>query len=226
MIMTCMSTFALPVRLMDQMEKVYDTFYSRTLSRLPADTSVSVIQRLLQTIDTVLLRKRLDPQVHDMITYLEHLLCVTMTILNGTLCQDDYYEEGSYITKKIVDMDHVSLRSDMLREHNRRRDERGLTSLVMSDQLNTISQEYAEVLCKYNDLTHDFDSSVLDRYNDGGYHAVWYGENIAMGQVTIAELLDQFTISPPHRANMYNDHFTEIGIGYCDTLWVINYGGK
>jgi len=45
---------------------------------------------------------------------------------------------------------------------------------------------------------------------------VWeaYGENVAMGQRSAAEVVSAWMKSPGHRANILNPRYTELGIGY------------
>ncbi|MGW5419991.1 sigma-70 family RNA polymerase sigma factor [Streptomyces sp. NPDC003943] len=52
-----------------------------------------------------------------------------------------------------------------------------------------------------------------ERVTATGYRWSTYGENIAMGQRTPAEVMDSWMNSPGHRANILNCSFREIGIG-------------
>ncbi|MGW4165155.1 CAP domain-containing protein, partial [Streptomyces sp. NPDC004788] len=52
-----------------------------------------------------------------------------------------------------------------------------------------------------------------ERVTAAGYRWSTYGENIAKGQRTPAEVMDSWMNSPGHRANILNCSFREIGIG-------------
>ena len=50
------------------------------------------------------------------------------------------------------------------------------------------------------------------------------GENIAKGQLTSKQVMEDWTNSPPHRANILHPQFEEIGIGLFGDIWVQNFG--
>ncbi|BAU87675.1 allergen V5/tpx-1 family protein [Streptomyces laurentii] len=52
-----------------------------------------------------------------------------------------------------------------------------------------------------------------ERVTATGYQWSTYGENIAKGQATAAEVMEGWMNSPGHRANILNCDFREIGIG-------------
>ncbi|ROQ35188.1 RNA polymerase sigma factor (sigma-70 family) [Streptomyces sp. PanSC19] len=52
-----------------------------------------------------------------------------------------------------------------------------------------------------------------ERITAAGYAWSSYGENIAKGQTTAAEVMDSWMHSPGHRANILNCGFKEIGVG-------------
>ncbi|MFI0924314.1 sigma-70 family RNA polymerase sigma factor [Streptomyces sp. NPDC021012] len=52
-----------------------------------------------------------------------------------------------------------------------------------------------------------------ERITAAGYAWASYGENIAKGQTTAAQVMDSWMNSPGHRANILNCGFKEIGIG-------------
>jgi uncharacterized protein YkwD len=57
-------------------------------------------------------------------------------------------------------------------------------------------------------------SSALDRIIRFGYPYNWWGENVAAGWSTPAAVMTAWMNSQPHRDNILNPNFTEIGIGY------------
>ncbi|GAA3020357.1 sigma-70 family RNA polymerase sigma factor [Streptomyces fulvorobeus] len=67
-----------------------------------------------------------------------------------------------------------------------------------------------------------------DRITAAGYRWSTYGENIAKGQRTAADVMDSWMKSPGHRANILNCSFEEIGVGVRDTsagpVWTQKFG--
>ncbi|MFI8813095.1 MULTISPECIES: sigma-70 family RNA polymerase sigma factor [unclassified Streptomyces] len=67
-----------------------------------------------------------------------------------------------------------------------------------------------------------------DRLTAAGYRWSTYGENIAKGQRTPADVMSSWMNSPGHRANILNCSFKEIGIGMRNTgsgpVWTQNFG--
>ncbi len=50
------------------------------------------------------------------------------------------------------------------------------------------------------------------------------GENIAQGQLTVESVITDWMNSEPHRKNILNPEFSEIGIGLFGTIWVKTFG--
>ena len=50
------------------------------------------------------------------------------------------------------------------------------------------------------------------------------GENLAKGQLTVKQVMDDWKASPHHRENMLRPEFDEIGIGLYEDLWVQAFG--
>ncbi|PIE81195.1 MAG: hypothetical protein CSA11_05330 [Chloroflexi bacterium] len=60
----------------------------------------------------------------------------------------------------------------------------------------------------------DTGASPWNRIEDAGYHYWYAGENIAMGQLSPAEVMNAWMDSSGHRANILSTEFREIGVGY------------
>ena len=50
------------------------------------------------------------------------------------------------------------------------------------------------------------------------------GENLAKGQLTVKQVMDDWKASPHHRENMLRPEFDEIGIGLYEDIWVQEFG--
>lgn len=207
-----------------KVEWLYDTYRARYLKPLTAAQQVETLTRITSALETYKNKPTVNTSLRDMITYLQHLFCHTKSLLTGYYCEDTYYTPSLLTTNK-KDLSLSQMRVLLIQEHSRRRVERGLWSLKESEVLNTIAQNYATELCKTGEITHTLNGSTLEqRYQNGNYNYSWGGENLGLGQENIMELLDQLTTSIGHRENMYQPEFTEIGLGQCDSIWVLNYG--
>lgn len=66
-----------------------------------------------------------------------------------------------------------------------------------------------------------------------GYRWSWIGENVAAGQRSPAEVVAGWMASPPHRHNVLDPRFEEVGVGYVSkdasrfvTYWVMVFGAR
>lgn len=50
------------------------------------------------------------------------------------------------------------------------------------------------------------------------------GENLAKGQVTVEHVIQSWMNSPPHKRNVLQTQFNEVGIGIFDDIWVLAFG--
>jgi uncharacterized protein YkwD len=106
---------------------------------------------------------------------------------------------------------------------NLHRQQAGLPPLTLNPLLMEAAQGHADNMArqdKYGDT--DTDGHILDGhdvvYRVGlvGYRYSWLGENVAFNQYypnPAQTLADQWWNSPPHRANMLETRYTEVGIG-------------
>lgn len=67
---------------------------------------------------------------------------------------------------------------------------------------------------------------VAAGYTYKGYKSFAIGENIAQGQMSIAEVMDGWFKSPGHCRNLMNPGFKEIGVALYNTYWVQDFGGR
>lgn len=82
--------------------------------------------------------------------------------------------------------------------------------------LNLAAQRHSEDMIErdYFEHTSPDGKDPGDRITATGYVWSTYGENIAAGYATPAEVMGGWMNSPGHRANILNCDFREIGIGY------------
>ncbi|MGZ3778191.1 MAG: CAP domain-containing protein [Mucilaginibacter sp.] len=63
-------------------------------------------------------------------------------------------------------------------------------------------------------------------YKFKGYKAFYVGENIALGQMSIDEVMDGWLKSPGHCKNLMNAGFKEVGVAQFNQYWVQDFGGR
>ena len=94
-------------------------------------------------------------------------------------------------------------------------------------RLGTAAQTHANDMLANNYFSHTGlnGSNAGDRIKAAGYNWQTYGENIAQGQRSEAEVLTAWTNSPGHHANDINPNFKDFGLGKAgtgsDTRWVL-----
>ncbi|MNR99461.1 Cysteine-rich secretory protein family protein [compost metagenome] len=111
---------------------------------------------------------------------------------------------------------------------NKERTSEGLKKLVVHDKLRGLAKDKAIDLYKHNYFSHTSPTygspfDMMDAYDITFRYA---GENIAKGQRTPEEVVKDWMNSPGHRKNILNPHYTMIGVGYFNGLWVQEFIGK
>jgi uncharacterized protein YkwD len=85
----------------------------------------------------------------------------------------------------------------------------------MCDALEWAAQSYAQTLAAGNLLEHigQDGSTPSDRTLAQGYDGDWIGENIAPGQLSVGDVIDDWVASPGHYANIIREPYTHVGFG-------------
>lgn len=94
----------------------------------------------------------------------------------------------------------------------------GLRPLTPNRELAKVARTKSEDMYKNNYFGHRSPTygSAFDMLNSFGIRFSAAAENIAQGQATAQSVMSSWMSSPGHRANILNDIFTEIGVGYVD----------
>lgn len=110
---------------------------------------------------------------------------------------------------------------DILEMSDAFRIENGLPPLKYNRKLALAAQTYAERMGREDFFDHvsPAGDGVAERISLSGYPGEHLGENIARGYKTSTETMKAWIESPPHRANLLNPAFNEIGIGYARGVW-------
>jgi uncharacterized protein YkwD len=126
------------------------------------------------------------------------------------------------------------MRQEILRLVNAARADAGVQPLTLNPILTLSAQNYAADMDTRQFFSHqDPDGhSSLDRIRAAGFLETpcdclwryWTGENIAEGQKTAAEVMNDWMNSPGHRENILNPHYTQLGVGRDGDYWVQHFG--
>ena len=96
---------------------------------------------------------------------------------------------------------------------NAERQRAGVAPLTLNGQLTTAAQRHGRDMANNNHYSHTGTdgSSPGQRITAAGYSASHWGENIAWGQASAAEVMRAWMNSPGHRQNILNPNYTELG---------------
>ncbi|HEY9439712.1 MAG TPA: sigma-70 family RNA polymerase sigma factor [Streptomyces sp.] len=106
----------------------------------------------------------------------------------------------------------------------------GCAAVRTNDELETAAGNHSADMAARNYFSHTSldGSDPGDRITAAGYRWSTYGENIAEGQRTPAEVMDSWMNSEGHRANILNCAFKELGVGRADSpkglVWTQDFG--
>lgn len=125
-------------------------------------------------------------------------------------------------------LNEESLLDDLVWRIQAERDRAGLPPLVIDETLSLVAEDYACRMIEGNFFAH-LDPETLkgpgERVTDKGYVFHTVGENLAAGQQTASDVVEQWMASPSHRANILGETWRETGLAVCvggryGTYWV------
>lgn len=108
----------------------------------------------------------------------------------------------------------------------------GAGDVEYNAQLGLAAQTHATDMLTQDYLSHDGlnGSTLVNRVEDTGYNWQTIGENIAQGQTSQVEVLEDWENSTEHHANNINPNFEDFGLGVAgsgsDTRWVLVLGAE
>jgi len=110
---------------------------------------------------------------------------------------------------------------------NQERSKAGLGSLSMSEELSKMAMVKAQDMYNNNYFDHNSPThgSPFDMMKEFGITYNSAGENIAKGQTTPTQVMNEWMNSPGHKANILNSSYTHIGISYYNKEWVQEFTG-
>ncbi|THA62615.1 sigma-70 family RNA polymerase sigma factor [Streptomyces sp. A0958] len=113
---------------------------------------------------------------------------------------------------------------------NTERAKEGCAPVSGNAQLAAAAQRHSADMAAQDYFSHTSQdgSGPGDRITAAGYRWSTYGENIAKGQRTPADVMNSWMNSPGHRANILNCSFKELGVGVQESaggiVWTQDFG--
>jgi len=105
--------------------------------------------------------------------------------------------------------------------------------LVWNDNLEIAAAGHAQDMFNRSYFSHTSkdgrsmqDRIVMAGYIFKGYRSFMVGENIAEGQMSIAQVMQGWIKSEGHCKNLMNPGFKEIGVAENNHYWVQDFGGR
>lgn len=120
-----------------------------------------------------------------------------------------------------VDIVAVGTRLSALRASN------GLARpLAHSAALQAAAQSHADAMARTGNFSHNGSngSTLLSRTRAAGYRACYGAENIAYGQTNVAQVFQDWMVSPGHRTNILAAQATQFGFARTGTYSVLVVG--
>lgn len=97
----------------------------------------------------------------------------------------------------------------------------GLAVLVQDLLLSQAASRHAQRMFEDQQLSHDLGGNPGQRLDDLGYRWATYGENIAWGQRSVEEVVNDWLSSAGHRFNIMNRTFIDAGFARCQDYWCL-----
>lgn len=147
----------------------------------------------------------------QMATFLDRAITFNQKRKSGVITYDE--AKKTYTDSSAPQISETA--KETARLVNIERAKAGLSALAIDGQLSKIATIKAEDMNKNNYFAHTSPTygSPWDMAKKLGYTYQSFGENIAMGQRTPAEVVKAWMNSPGHKANILSKSYTNIGAG-------------
>lgn len=110
---------------------------------------------------------------------------------------------------------------------NQQRAKAGLKPLALNSKLSALAMQKAADMYQNHYFSHTSPTygSPFDMMQREGITFTYGGENIAEGQTTPQQVMNDWMNSSGHRANILNAHYDTIGVAYDHGVWVQEFIG-
>ncbi len=188
----------------------------------------ATLLRDFQQNDPESYRKLLSPEYMDLGIGVDRMGGTPLYAFLFAVPQEDYFARR---TAGLHDLAQV--RAAMLARVNAAR--KGWAyPLRANPKLDLAAQRHAEDMLARHYFAHESPEgkTVRERARTAGYDWRVIGENIAEGQFSVDEVMDTWMQSPPHRRNILDRDFKELGVGLAlgksdggwRVVWVQTFG--
>lgn len=155
-------------------------------------------------------RRLLAPESKDLGVGLDRVDGAPLHVLLVAEPAADWFARG---TAGLRDLGRV--RAEVLAAVNAERKKAGAPPLKPNARLDQAAQRHAQDMLARHYFAHESPGgkTVRERAREAGYDWRAIGENIAEGQLSVAEVMDTWTHSPGHRRNILDPNYRELGVG-------------
>ncbi|HEY0511592.1 MAG TPA: CAP domain-containing protein [Thermoanaerobaculia bacterium] len=155
-------------------------------------------------------RKLLSPEYRDLGIGIDHMGRTPLYTFLYAVSEGDWFASA---TASLHDLGRV--RAEMLTRVNAERQKAGAPPLKPNSKLDQAARRHAEDMLARHYFAHESPEgkTVRERTRVAGYDWRAIGENIAEGQLSVAEVMDTWMHSPGHRRNILDPAFRELGVG-------------
>lgn len=176
---------------------------------------------------------------NDVISGWKNLMSFVTETMEGNDGAGDFIpaftNQGQSETIKEVDLatfEPHKFEIEVLQLVNIEREKHGLKPLDYSKEVSVVAREKSRDMANYNYFAHESPNygspfEMMDLYGVQYWAA---GENIARGHLTPEHVMEGWMNSEGHRANILNDSFTHLGVGFVNKngvyYWTQMFIGK
>jgi uncharacterized protein YkwD len=143
-------------------------------------------------------------------TFIAAVAVAALALPANALACGNVHADANRASLKQVDVSTLCLLNAQRHAH-------GLRPLHLSKKLSRAARRHSQSMSFHHYFAHgDFVGRIRATHYLAGYRSWIVGENIAWGSQqfgTPAAIVDAWMHSPPHRANILNGSFRQIGIG-------------
>lgn len=110
----------------------------------------------------------------------------------------------------------IDAHNEIRKDHNAM-----IATLVEDPRLTIAAQKHAQYMADQDKISHfgEWYSRASDRIEKEGYNYWAVGENIAAGQRDVQEVMEDWMNSEPHKKNILNEKYTQIGVGVAENKY-------
>ncbi len=165
-------------------------------------------------------RKRAQKTTHPLVRTLKFLPALLLFGASFGLRQttNPYHAIGSKNSSVLSYATSIS-NSDLLTQTNTQRTSNGIAALSLNNQLAVAAQAKANDMVARDYWSHITPTGEQPWFfmSNAGYQYTSAGENLAYGFASSSDTVTGWMNSPPHRENLLNSGFSEVGFGFANS---------